>query len=158
MVVHGVAFFIVEGRAHDIDDVIAIDLPFDVLEAVLQRVGMRKQHLVHGPFPQIWRTGYDESVAYPVALDFGVFVAGGVDQSPVAFRWFIVADCEFLRTSGERNEVAEGIEREFFTIAAYADDRCIFLLFAGGVYAENVDNAFGCMIEAYRSFRVLKSL
>ena len=58
-----------------------------------------------------------------------------------------LADCEFLRTSGERNEVAEGIEREFFTIAAYADDRCIFLLFAGGVYAENVDNAFGCMID-----------
>src|ERR1035437_3508804 len=92
----GTARVIVKSGAAGGDDVLAVEQPVHVLEAVSRDVRMMEQDATHLPIQQVGRGGEGEGVADGARLARPIAVLDNAGQSPVAFGLGVKADGELL--------------------------------------------------------------
>ena len=84
MVVVGAALAVVEGGAAGGDDVLAVEQPVHVLEAVLGDVGVMEQDAAHLPVQQVGRERQGQGVADAAGVVGAMTVEDDAGQRPVA--------------------------------------------------------------------------
>ena len=115
---------LLHGQPDDGDEVVAVELPVDILETVEKGIVASDDGAFDLPMAEVLRADERQGVANQSAMDaVGVdapvgeapeLFADGEGELPVALRQRVVADGEFLAAARHFDDVPAGIEREPF--------------------------------------------
>src|ERR1017187_970360 len=123
----GAALAIVKSRAAGGDDILTIELPVHILEAVPDDVGVMEQDATHRPMDQVGRRGEREGVADAARIFGAITVEDNGGQGPVAFCLGIKADGELLGAARECNKTSGWVERSDLAIWRDAHQGGLFI-------------------------------